>query len=111
MRGSLKKIVPSGPKEEESRKVHRKVEIASLKKVQGGDYNGHKGRGKERKGKGKEGAYPQSGFFPQKHQVKKRIISPWNQKIGMMILQFHLLYVVLLRGMARDIRSGWHHSL
>ena len=29
----------------------------------------------------------------------------------MIILQFHMLYVVLLHGMARDIRSGWHHSL
>ena len=53
MRGSLKKMVPGGPKEEEARKVHRKVEIASLKKGAGGDYNGHKSRGKERKGKGK----------------------------------------------------------
>ena len=42
MRGSLKKMVPGGPMEEEARIVHRKVEIAFLKKVQGGDYNGHK---------------------------------------------------------------------
>ena len=37
MSGSLKKILPGGPKEDEARKVHRKVEIAFLKKVQGGD--------------------------------------------------------------------------
>ena len=34
MSGSLEKLVPGGPKEEEARRVHRKVKIASLKKVQ-----------------------------------------------------------------------------
>ena len=33
MNGSLKKIVPGGPREEEARRFHRKVKIASLKMV------------------------------------------------------------------------------
>ena len=113
MSGSLKKILPGGPKEDEARKVHRKVEIAFLKKVQGGDYKRTQRprQGTERKRQGRCLSSICFFFWPQKHQVKKRIISPENQKIGMMILHFHMLYVVLLHGMARDIRSGWHHSL
>ena len=63
--GGQKKIVLGGPKEREARKVFfrrvmkafRKVvfALANQKRVQGMISNPHKGRGKDQKGKGKEG--------------------------------------------------------
>ena len=59
LNGIVKKMMLGGPKEEEARRLHRMVKIASLniffrtyqsKKNAGSDNNGHKGRGKERKG-------------------------------------------------------------
>ena len=43
----------------------------------------HKGRGKDQKGKGREGTYPQSGFSASKHPMKKDMAMPGNQTIGL----------------------------
>ena len=68
--GGQKKIVLSCPKEKEARKVFRKENEGFHKggfrtyqpeKGAGNDFTPHKGRGKDQKGKGKEGTYPQSG--------------------------------------------------
>ena len=69
--GGHRKIVLGGPKEKEAIKVFRNVKkqlsengfrtYRSEKNV-GCDQSGHKDRGKERKAKGKEGAYLQSGI-------------------------------------------------
>ena len=75
----------------------------------GSDFNSHKGRGKDRKGKGKEGAYPQPVFQPLKHQVTKEIASPGNQMIG--IPDSLTILVPLLHGMALDLLHGCHQSL
>ena len=50
-------------------------------------------------------------FQPRKLPEKKRITSPENQTIGVTILLVHLLYVVQLHGMAKNILLGWHESL
>ena len=64
-------MVLDGPKVREARKVFRKVKTASpkvvfaltnQKRVQAAIKNLHKGRGKDQKRKGKEGAFPQSGL-------------------------------------------------
>ena len=73
-------MVPGGPKDEVERKVHRKVEIALSEKGAGGDCNGHKGRGKERKGKGKEGAYPTSGFSTREAPSEEKHNQPWEPR-------------------------------
>ena len=111
MSGSLKKMVPGGSKDEEGRKVHRKVEIASLKKVQAVIAMDTQAEARNGKEKAKKVLILHLVCQPQKHPVKKRIISPGNQMIGMMIIRFHLLFVVHLHAMAREIRPGWHHSL
>ena len=68
---SQKKIVLGGPREREARKVPRKVKkrlsdggfrTHQSEKSAGSDFNSHKGRGKDQKGKGKERTYSQSGF-------------------------------------------------
>ena len=69
LNGGHKKVVLGGPKEREARKVFRMVMKAFRKvgfrtyqpeKGASNDFNPHKGRGKDQKGKGKESAYPQS---------------------------------------------------
>ena len=70
LNGGQKKIVLGGTKEHEARRACQKAMMAFRKvvvvhinqKITGSDFNAHKGRGKTLKGKGKEGAYPQSGF-------------------------------------------------
>ena len=61
LNGGPKKIVLGGPKEKEARKVLRKA-MKAFRKVIFALTNQnkvrHKGRGKDEKGKGKEGAYP-----------------------------------------------------
>ena len=42
------------------------------------DYSGHSGRGKERKGKGKDGAYPQSGFSASEAPSEERNSQSWE---------------------------------
>ena len=69
--GGQKKIVLGGLKEREARKVFSKgnegfqkggFRIYQPAKGASNDFNPHKGRGKDQKVKGKEGAYPQSGL-------------------------------------------------
>ena len=74
-------------REKEARRVFRKVKNASLKmgfrthqpeKSAGSDFNPHKGRGKDQKGKGKEGAYPQSGFSASEAPSEERNSPSWE---------------------------------
>ena len=107
LNGSQKKIVFGCPKGKEARRVRRKKKnrlsqrgrrTYQSEKSAGSDFNSHKGRDKDRKGKGKEGAYTQSGFQPLKHPVTKEIASPGNQMIG---IPYSLTILVpLLHGMA-----------
>ena len=76
-----------GPKEREARKVFRLEMKASRKAVAGSDFNSHKGRGKDQKGKGKEGAHPQPGLSASKTLSGKGNGMPW----GMRRLVFKLL--------------------
>ena len=117
MSGSMKKIVLGGPREEEARRVLGKAIIASLKvvfaftkqkKVQAvstADTQAEARNGKER---GRKVLIRNLVLQPLKHPVKNRIISPGNQTIGMMVLLVHLLCVVHLHGMAREIPPGRH---
>ena len=66
-----KMIVLGGPKEQESRKVFRKVMKAFGKvgfrayppeRGSSNNFNPHKGRGKDQKGKGREGAFWRKGI-------------------------------------------------
>ena len=50
-------------------------------------------------------------FQHRKHPVKREIASLGNQTIGVTILLIHLLFVVHLHGMARDMLPWWHQSL
>ena len=86
-----KKIVLGGPKENQARnafgkemKAFGKVDftLAHLKRVQSVVFYPHKGKGKDQKGKGKEGSYPQTGFQPLKTPLKRDKAIPGNQTIG-----------------------------
>ena len=68
----LKKMVLGGLWENGARKAFQKVmkafgrvdlALTHQKRTQGKDFNRTKAQGKDQKGKGKEGAYPQSGYF------------------------------------------------
>ena len=109
-----------GPKEEEARRVLRKVKIASLKvvvglptqkRVQAVISTRTKAEARNEEEWRKNVLVLNLVSQPSNHPVKRRIVSPGNQTIGMMILLFHLLYVVQLHGMARDLQLGRHHSL
>ena len=58
--GGQKKIVLGGPKENEARKVFLGFSYLPPREGAGSGFNPPKGRGKDQKGNGKEGAYPQS---------------------------------------------------
>ena len=86
--GGQKKIVLGGPKEEGARRVLRKVKIGSLKvvvalttqrKSAGSDVNNTKAEARTKKGKGKEGAYPQSGFSASEAPSEER----YSQSLGL----------------------------
>ena len=83
----LKKIVFGGPKENEARKVSRKAmracgrvdfALAHHKKVSSSEYYPHKGKGKDQKRKGNEGAYPQTGFSACENPVEEGQGHPWE---------------------------------
>ena len=78
------------------------------------DFNPHKGRGKDQKRRGKEGAHLQLGFQPLKTPVKKDKAIPGNQTIGVPTLLTILavqLAQALVHGMIQDILYGWPQSL
>ena len=79
----------------------------------GNDFNPHKGRGKDQKGKGKEGAYPQHGLLqPLKHPVKKDMVMPEYQMTVLPAISFTSPQPQLLGGLARElILHGWRQSL
>ena len=117
---SQTKMVLGGLKEEVARRVHRRVIIASLKVVVGLPTQKRvqavisaRTKAEERNGKEKRKKVLILNLVsqPRKHPVKRRIVSPGNQTIGMMVLMVHLLYVVQLHGMARDLQPGYHQSL
>ena len=76
----------------------------------GCDDSGHKGRGKERKGKGTEGACLQSGFSTSEDFSDENNVQPKNQTTGLRpsltILPVPLLYGVQLHCMAKDTLPG-----
>ena len=119
LNGCQKKLVLGGPKEEEARRVLRKVEIASLKvvvglptqkRVQAVILTRTKAEARNEEEWRKKVLILNLVSQPRSHPVT-RIVSPGNRTIGMTILLLHLLYVVQLHGMARDLRLGRHHSL
>ena len=105
-------MVLGGPKEEEARRVLRKVKLASLKMVfaltnqkrmQAVITAGRKAEARNEKERARKVLILNLVFQHRKHPVKKEIASLWNQTIGMTILLIHLLYVVHLHGVARDM--------
>ena len=80
------------------------------------DFNLNKGRGKDQKGKGKEGAYLNLNpdFQPLKHPEKKDMAIHGNQTIGLpgeLTIPLVKVFVELLHGKTQDIWHGWHQSL
>ena len=118
LEGSRKKIVLGSSKEEEARRVHRKVKNASLKvdfrtcqseQIASSDYNPHKAEARTEKERAKKVLILNLAFQPRKHPLKKEIASPRNQTIG---IPASLTDLVLLRnGTAREILHGWMASV
>ena len=116
LNGSQKMIVLGGPKEEEARGVLRKVKIGpsesgrrtfQSEKSVGSDFDAHRGRGKERKGKGKEGAY-QSGFSASEaHSEERKKTVLGNQTIDIPTS----LTILVQHFRQLEILHGWHQSL
>ena len=71
-----------------------------------------KGRGKERKGKSKEGAYPQPGFSAWETPEEERYGHAWNQTIGLPAIGLTIPQLQQLGGLARELLlHGWHQCL
>ena len=76
------------------------------------DFNPHKGREKDQKGKGKEGAYPQSGLSVSETPSEKDMAMPGNQTTGLAAICLTSPQAQLLGGLARElIQHGWRQSL
>ena len=91
MKGGRKKTLLGGPNAKEARKVLRKVTKALRKVVfrtyqpeKGivNEFHPHKGRGKDQRIKGNEGAYPQSGLSASETPGEEGYGHVWNQMIG-----------------------------
>ena len=111
------KIVLGGPKEEEARRVLRKVKkrlsesvfrTYQPEKSAGSDFNPHQGRGKDRKGKGKEGAHLNLDFQPRKTPVKQDMAMPGDQTIGLPAIGLTIPQVQLLGSLAH---TAWMASV
>ena len=118
LNGSHKKIVFGGPKEEEARRVRRKVKIDSLKMVvaltnkkivQAVISIRTQAEARTGKDKAKKVLILNMVFQPLKHPKTKEMASPGNQIIG--IPDSLTILVPLLHGMALDTLHGWHQSL
>ena len=109
-----------GHRTTKARRVLRRVKLASLKvvvtlttqeRMQAVITGGTKVEAWNEKERARKVLVLNLVFQTRKHPAKKEIASPGNQMIGMTILLIHLLYVVHLHGMARDILPGCHQSL
>ena len=89
--GGQKKVVLGGPKEKEARKVFRKVKTTSLevvfalanqKRVQAAIKTRTKAEARTKKGNARKVLILNLDFQPQKHPVKKDMVMPVNQTIG-----------------------------
>ena len=74
------------------------------------DFNPHTGRGKDQKGKGKDGAYAQSGFSASETLLKRDKAIPGNQTIGIPTLPI-VPQLQLQRGTIQGTLHGWCQSL
>ena len=118
LKGSQKKIVLNGPKEQEARRIRRKVKIVPLKvvvaltsqkRVQAMISIRTQTEARTEKERAKKVLIHNLVFQPLKHPVTKEIASPGNQMIG--IPDSLTILVPLLHGMALDILHSWHQSL
>ena len=87
LNGGQKKMVFSGPKVKEARKVLRKVKNylseSDFRTYQpengtGNECHPYKGRGKDQKKKGKEGACPQAGLFASETHSEEGFSHSWD---------------------------------
>ena len=114
LNGSQKKLVLGGPKEEEARRVHREVKNVKVvftlkqKRVQAGISTRTKAEARTEKERAKKVLILNLDFQLRKHPVKKEIVSPGNQTIG--IPASLTILVRPLNDMVRNILHGWHQS-
>ena len=73
------------------------------------DFDLPKGRGKYQKGKGKERVHPQSGLSASEKHVKKDIVMPWDQTIGIPA-QLTIPQLHLLDGLVRELVLHGRHQ-
>ena len=120
LNGGQKKIVRRGQQEMGKKgfsKGHEGFQKGGFRTYQpekgaGNDFNPHKGRRKDQKGKGKEGTHPQSVLSARKHPVKKDMAMSGNQTVGLPAIGLTIPQLQLLGGLARElILHGWHQSL
>ena len=110
-----------GPKEEEARRVLRKVKIASLKvvvtlttqkRMQAVITAGTKAEARNEKERARKVLILNRVFQPGKHPKKNDMAMPGNQTIGLPAIGLTIPQLQLLGGLARELMlHGWHQSL
>ena len=85
------------------------IRTNSSGKSSSSDLNPHKSRGKDHKGKSKEGDFPHSGFSASENHLKRDKVIPGNQTIGIPTLPTPQLQ--RQRGAIQGTLHGWHQFL
>ena len=117
LNGGKKKTQFGGPKERKARRACQKAMMGSFKggfrpyqsdKGASKDFHQNKGRGKDQKGKGKEGIYPQSGFSASETPNEEGYGRPGNQTTGLPVIGLTIPGLRMLGGSAQGVKfHGW----